>query len=103
MKCNWNNIDFRDNRYDQVIHLVSSANGAHQYYQCSEIRTEGIGSNEIWKFFFNYKPIDIISYLIELAVELDKLTSKAWVGHPNMSIIDNSTGFEEKIDRLIDV
>jgi hypothetical protein len=44
-----------------------------------------------------------ISYLIELAVELDKLTSKAWIGHPNMSIIDNSTGFEEKIDRLIHV
>ncbi len=46
-KCNWNNIDFRDNRYDQVIHLVSSANGAHQYYQCSQIRTEGIGLNKI--------------------------------------------------------
>jgi hypothetical protein len=50
-KCNWNNIDFRDNRYDQVIHLVSSANGAHQFYQCSEIRTEGIGLNEISVFF----------------------------------------------------
>jgi hypothetical protein len=58
-KCKWNNIDFRDNRYDQVIHLVSSANGAHQFYQCSKIRTEGIGLNKILNVFFNSDVIRI--------------------------------------------
>lgn len=42
-KCGWNNIDLRDSRYDQVIHLVSSADGAQEFYECSDIRTEGIG------------------------------------------------------------
>jgi len=28
----WNNSSLRDNRYDAVLHLVTSADGAPQYY-----------------------------------------------------------------------
>lgn len=28
----WNNIELRDNRYNQIIHMVSAANGAEDYY-----------------------------------------------------------------------
>lgn len=29
---NWNPIELRDNRYHQILHLVSAANGAEDFY-----------------------------------------------------------------------
>lgn len=29
---NWNPIEMRDNRYNQILHLVSAANGAEDFY-----------------------------------------------------------------------
>lgn len=29
---NWNTIELRDNRYNQILHLVSAANGAEEFY-----------------------------------------------------------------------
>jgi len=28
----WNNVELRDGRYNQVIHMVSAAKGAEQFY-----------------------------------------------------------------------
>jgi hypothetical protein len=28
----WNSVELRDNRYNQIIHLVSAANGAEDFY-----------------------------------------------------------------------
>lgn len=28
----WNEIDVRDNRYNQIVHMVSAANGAEEFY-----------------------------------------------------------------------
>lgn len=28
----WNPIELRDNRYNQILHLVSAANGAEEFY-----------------------------------------------------------------------
>lgn len=28
----WNTIDLRDNRYNQIVHMVSAANGAEDFY-----------------------------------------------------------------------
>lgn len=33
----WNNIELRDNRYNQIIHMVSAAKGAEDYYT-TEVR-----------------------------------------------------------------
>lgn len=78
---NWNTIELRDNRYNQVIHLVTSADGAEEYYNVegNPVRTEGI----------------------QLARELDRKTMEAWVGHPYMDVIDNSTDFDNKMRRMI--
>lgn len=78
---NWNPVELRDNRYNQVIHLVSSADGAEDYYNIegNPARTEGI----------------------ELARELDRKTMEAWVGHPYMDVIDNSTDFDTKMRKMI--
>lgn len=29
---NWNSVELRDNRYNQIIHMVSAANGAEEFY-----------------------------------------------------------------------
>lgn len=77
----WNSVELRDNRYNQVIHLVTSADGAEEYYNMENnpTRTEDV----------------------ELARELDKRTVEAWVGHPYIDVIDNSTDFDTKMRRMI--
>ncbi|XP_025190370.1 TRPL translocation defect protein 14-like [Melanaphis sacchari] len=82
MKNNgWNVVDMRDNRYDQIIHMVSAACGAGEFYS-----TEDHASR---------------SEDLDLAKSLDVKTSTAWIGHPYFDVIDNSTDFENKIRRMI--
>ncbi|XP_012145533.1 TRPL translocation defect 14 isoform X3 [Megachile rotundata] len=78
----WNNVELRDNRYNQIIHMVSAANGAEEFYSTEEhaCRSEGV----------------------ELARELDYKAAAAWVGHPYFDVIDNSQDFESKICRMIE-
>ncbi|CAL7947764.1 unnamed protein product [Xylocopa violacea] len=78
----WNNVELRDNRYNQIIHMVSAANGAEEFYSTEDhaCRSEGV----------------------ELARELDYKAAAAWVGHPYFDVIDNSQDFESKICRMIE-
>ena len=78
---NTNEIELRDN-YDAVFHLVSAAKGAKEYYK----KETNLARNET----------------VEEAAILDDKIISAWTGHPHLRIIDNSTGFEEKLQRLID-
>ena len=71
-------VELRD-QYDAVLHLVTAAKGAVKYYKTSDVRKE--------------PP--------EKAAELDNRLIAAWTGHPHLRVIDNSTGFEEKMRRLI--
>lgn len=75
-----NEIELRDN-YDAVFHLVTAAKGAEEFYTTANnsARTETVD---------------------EAAALDDKLIS-AWTGHPHLRVIDNSSGFEEKMQRLI--
>lgn len=76
----WNEVDLRDDRYNQVIHMVTAAKGAEQFYTTDHtVRYEGP----------------------ELARELDDLAAQAWVGHPYYDVIDNSTDFESKVIRTL--
>ena len=66
--------------YDAVIHLVTCAKGAEYAYNLGNAaRTESI----------------------EHAREMDDRTLRAWSGHPNLSIIDNSVDFEDKMNRAM--
>lgn len=69
-------------RYDAVFHLVTTADGAEKFYT--------LKNNEARR-----EPI-------EEARMLDKKTKTAWEVHPHLRIIDNSTDFEGKINRLLD-
>ncbi|XP_054724393.1 TRPL translocation defect protein 14-like isoform X2 [Uloborus diversus] len=78
---NWNAVQLRDNRYNQVVHLITAANGAEDFYNIEDnnCRTEGL----------------------ELARERDLRAAEAWIGHPYIDVIDNSTDFDTKLRRLI--
>lgn len=73
-------IQLRDN-YDAVFHLVTAAKGAVQFYTTAnnQARTESP----------------------EQAIALDEKLIAAWTGHPHLRVLDNSTGFEDKLKRLI--
>lgn len=74
--------DVRDGRYNAVFHMVTAAEGAETYYTLdnNDTRTE----------------------TPEQAREMDKKTQRAWVGHPRMYVLDNSTDFEGKLQRLVE-
>jgi CYTH domain-containing protein len=74
-------IAMRDSRYEAVIHMVTAADGAESAYTLS--------NNEA-----RYETA-------EEARGADKRTQDAWVGHPHLRIIDNSTGFDQKVQRAI--
>lgn len=77
---NMNEIEARD-RYDAVFHLVTAANGAEEFYTLgnNSARTE----------------------TIEQARKLDRLGISNWTGHPHLRIIDNSSNFQKKMERLM--
>lgn len=68
-------------RYDAVFHLVTAADGAEEYYtlENNASRTE----------------------TPEAARELDKKGIQNWNGHPHLRIVDNSTDFSQKLNRLM--
>ncbi|MBI4121141.1 MAG: AAA family ATPase [Parcubacteria group bacterium] len=71
----------RDLPYNAVFHLVTAAFGAEAFYT--------VANNTARQ-----------ETTLGEARERDKETLEAWMGHPHWRSIDNSTGFEEKIDRL---
>lgn len=76
-----NTVKLRDSRYDAVLHLVTAANGAEQFYTTAnnKARSEGI----------------------EQACAIDKKIIKAWTGHPHLRVIDNEFDFEQKIHNVL--
>ncbi|WP_329803504.1 AAA family ATPase [Holdemanella biformis] len=75
-----NEIELRDS-YDAVFHLVTAAKGAEKFYTTANntARTE----------------------TVEEAAALDDKLISAWTGHPHFRVIDNTSGFEEKMKHLI--
>ena len=73
-------VQARDARYDGVIHLITAAEGAEEYYslQNNKARYESL----------------------EEARLTDQRVKQAWLGHPHLEIIDNSTDFDGKMKRL---
>jgi nucleoside-triphosphatase THEP1 len=78
-----NIVQLRDSRYDACFHMVTAADGAEAYYtlENNKVRHESIEDARI----------------------VDQKTQRAWLGHPHLHVIDNSTDFEGKLSRLIDI
>lgn len=73
-------------RYDAVLHLVSAADGAEQYYTTANNAQR-------------YEKQDEEG--LRIARMLDKKVIKAWTGHPHMRVINNHDDFEAKMRRVI--
>nr|AIA13265.1 AAA domain protein [uncultured bacterium] len=73
-------VEVRDGRYDAVFHMRTAADGALSSYSTAnnEVRREDAA----------------------LALVRDKATEEAWIGHPHLRILDNSTDFPGKLHKL---
>lgn len=79
----WNTIQLRDRRYEAVIHMVTCADGAEEFFSDENNCARYESKDE--------------------AIALDKKLVNAWVGHPHFSIIDNKEkDFNNKIDQCVE-
>lgn len=73
-------------RYDAVLHLVSAADGAEQYYTTAN----------------NAQRYEQMSEEgLRIARSLDKKVIHAWTGHPHLRVINNHDDFECKMRRVL--
>ena len=84
-KCGTSTNELRE-RYDAVLHLVSAADGAEQYYTTANNSNRYEQANEEG---------------LKLARDLDKKVNKAWTGHPHLRVINNHDDFDTKLNRVI--
>ncbi|CDW87597.1 UNKNOWN [Stylonychia lemnae] len=79
----WSTMQLRDRRYEAVIHLVTAAQGAEEFYTMTNNQAR-------------YEDL-------QAAQELDQKLINAWVGHPHFSIIQNNfSSFQQKIDSCLE-
>lgn len=76
----WTVVGLRDRRYEAVLHLVTAADGVEAFYttENNAVRSE--------------TPTQ--------ARMLDQRVRDAWLGHPHLRVIDNSTDFARKVQRV---
>jgi len=84
-KSNTNSGELRS-RYDAILHMVSAADGAEQYYTTATNATRYEQMNEEG---------------LRIARELDKKVIKAWTGHPHLRVINNNDDFNAKLNRVL--
>ncbi|KAK0402683.1 hypothetical protein QR680_016473 [Steinernema hermaphroditum] len=84
-ECGLHQFELRENRYNQIVHMVTAADGAESYYTLANNKTRKEGLTQ--------------------ALDQDRITRNAWIGHPYVDIIDNKDciGFDDKILKLISV
>lgn len=73
-------------RYDAVLHLVSAADGAEQFYTTSNNASRNEPADEKG---------------LQIARMLDKKVISAWAGHSHLRVINNHEDFEAKIKRVL--
>jgi predicted ATPase len=76
----WELETLRDERYDAVVHMVSAAIGASTFYNFDNpARFENV----------------------EEAVVADEKLRQMYIGHPLLRVFDNSTSFDNKLERVM--
>ncbi len=75
--------ELRDSLYHGIVHLVTAADGAHAFYSDAN------------------NPARLES--IEEAKAVDLALRSAWAGHPRFHVVDNSTSFQGKTQRTIEI
>lgn len=84
-KVGYTTEQLRD-RYDAVLHLVTAADGAEQYYTTANNAQR-------------YEKADAEG--LKLARTLDKAVLTAWSRHGHLRVIGNNSDFDRKINRVL--
>ena len=79
-ELNTNEIELRDN-YDAIFHLATAAKGASEFYSLENNAARSESAEE--------------------AIIKDDQIIEAYTGHPHLRVIDNSTDFKGKMQKLI--
>jgi CYTH domain-containing protein/predicted ATPase len=79
-RCGLNLQQLR-NRYTAVVHLMSAARGAPEFYTLANNTAR--------------------SETAEQAAALDVRLEQAWLGHPHFTVVDNSSEFSDKVRRAL--
>ncbi len=78
--------ELRELRYDAVLHLVSAADGAEQFYTIANNAARNEKADEEG---------------LKIARMLDKKVIEAWTGHPHLRVINNDEDFDRKLNRVV--
>ena len=81
--------DYLLRRYDGVLHLVTAAEGAEQFYQWGHVKDDSGGD-----VFRRESPAE--------AVALDHKMRQCWAQHSKQFIIGNENGFAQKLTAVAD-
>lgn len=83
---NWNAVELRDNRYNQIVHMVSAANGAEEFYSTEVGQSTPLGNhyeNFIYSLItlvhIDYRytcPLFVLTSVVSFSVELTKIPIK---------------------------
>ena len=84
--CGTSTSQLRDTRYDAVLHLVSAADGAEQFYTTNNNAQRLEKADE---------------HGLAIARQLDKKVIQAWSGHPHLRVINNHEDFNNKLNRVL--
>lgn len=82
----YTSAQLRDERYDAVLHLVSAADGAEQFYTTANNAQRLEKADEQG---------------LRIARELDKKVVEAWTGHSHLRVINNHEDFDNKLNRVL--
>lgn len=85
-ECGTTTAELRDRRYDAVLHLVSAADGAEQFYTTANNAQRLEQADE---------------HGLAVARQLDKRVAQAWSQHPHLRVINNHENFDNKLHRVI--
>lgn len=93
-------VTLRDSRYDCVIHLQTAADGAAQFYTTHNNSARSETPEQVSSAVKTHTHHRI--YFFQACV-LDRRVKECWLGHSYLYVVDNSTGFNQKISRVIEV
>lgn len=103
---NWNVVDLRDKRYDAVIRTYFTTvivQGFSRYSRSLtrsiDMVTAAIGAEKYYTTENNAARHENL----DEARSLDFKILNAWIGHPRVRIVDNSTDFPSKLNRAVSI
>lgn len=99
MEWNW---DAGQSLQSDCAHGLGSQRRGGILFDWSELTETQVGSFHLISGTFHFQEHSCRSEGVDHARDLDYKAAAAWIGHPYFDVIDNSTDFETKVNRMIE-